>query len=278
MVYIILPVFKRVSLTNSFIESVRGASNVDVRFVIVDDETSIYSNYEQFKTNDDVIALKTTGDVWWCKTVFIGIEYLIDTIPSDEFPDDIIIIANNDVRVQSNTFNILDMLDDNCILHPLTRLKDTGFVVSSGCKVLSWFPYITKHNFNIQKELIDVDMLTARFLCMKGAVLLKNGNISDQLLQYHGDSEFTLRAKLNGINNYIVTNIIVTLDDNDNSAINQKSITNYFKSSFNETKSNSIKQKYLFLRCNFGVVKSLLIALSMFINGLVKVFLRKVRG
>lgn len=278
MIYIILPVFKRVSLTASFVESVRNSTDLNVHFIIVDDEGSEYSNYNAFLNSDDVTVLKTKGDVWWCETVYIGIKHLFDSTQAHELADDFIVIANNDVQVNNETFKIFDILDDNCILHPLTKLKCNGDIISSGCKVKSWLPFITDHSIEKKSKLTSVDMLTARFLCMKGSVLLKNGNISSCLLQYHGDSEFTLRATKKGIKNYIVNDIEVSLDDNDNSAVNQKSLIGYLKSSFNEKKSNSIKQKYLFLRCNFGVLKSQLIVLNMFFNGFIKTCLRKVFG
>lgn len=278
MIYIILPVFKRVEFTRRFMESVRKTKKTDVLFIIVDDEKSIYSNFYSFMNDKDVVVLKTTGDVWWCKTVSIGIDYLFSNIPKEIFLKDVVIIANNDVQVQSNIFNILEELNDNCIVHPITKLLGTKEIVSSGCKVISWLPFITEHPANFDKPLIEVDMLTARFLCLKGSVLVRNGNINSKLLQYHGDSEFTLRAKYNDIKNYIVNNVFVTLDDNDNSAINQKSFFNYFRSINDETKSNSMKQKYLFLRCNFGVLKSFLIASNMVLNGFVKVFIRKCFG
>ena len=278
MIYVILPVFKRVEMTARFIESVRKEGNDEVRFIIVDDEKLAYSNYTVFSGCEDVIALKTEGDVWWCRTVSMGIDYVFENIPKDILINDIIVIANNDVQIQSNTLDIMDELDDNCIMHPITKLLSTGEIISSGCRVSSWLPFITNHKVNLKESLTKVDMLTARFLCMKGSVLLKNGNISKDLLQYHGDSEFTLRASINGVENFINTNFFVTLDDNENSAINLKNITNYFKYSFNETKSTSIKQKYIFLRCNFGPAKSFLITFSMFINGFVKVFLRKFFG
>ena len=278
MIYIILPVFKRVEFTRRFMESVRKTKKADVRFIIVDDEKSIYSNYYSFINEEDVDVLKTAGDVWWCKTVHQGIEYLFSSVKKDVFFNDVVIIANNDVQVQSDIFNILDKLNDNSIYHPITKLVDTQEIVSSGCKVTSWLPFITKHPMDVNSPIAQVDMLTARFLCMKGSVLLKNGNINRELLQYHGDSEFTLRAKNNDIKNYIVSSVFVTLDDNDNSAIYQKSFSNFFKSIIDETKSNSIKQKYLFLRCNFGVLKSLLITSNMVVNGFVKVLIRKCFG
>jgi len=278
MIYIILPVFKRVEFTRRFMESVRKTKKTNVRFIIVDDEKSIYSNFYSFINEEDVDVLKTAGDVWWCKTVYQGIEYLLSSIKRDVLFNDVVIIANNDVLVQSDIFNILDKLNDNCIVHPITKLVDTKEIVSSGCKVTSWLPFITEHPTDINRPVVEVDMLTARFLCMKGSVLLKNGNVNRELLQYHGDTEFTLRAKKNDIKNYIVSSVFVTLDDNDNSAIYQKSFFNFFKSLIDETKSNSVKQKYLFLRCSFGVFKSFLITLNMAVNGFIKVFIRKCFG
>jgi len=278
MIYIILPVFKRVELTRRFIESVRETKRDDVLFIIVDDEISVYSSFDSFIDDKDVVVLKTAGDVWWCKTVSAGIDYLFSNIPSDKLLDDTVIIANNDVQVPSDIFNMLGKLDDNCIIHPTTKLVATNEIVSSGCKVKSWLPFITEHPKNRDGLTVEVDMLTARFLCMKGSVLLKNGNINTELLQYHGDSEFTLRARSKGIKNYIVADFVVTLDDNDNSAINQKSVLSFLNSVFDETKSNSIKQKFIFLRANFGFVKSLIITLNMTINGFAKVLLRKCFG
>ncbi|MCF9123503.1 glycosyltransferase family 2 protein [Vibrio parahaemolyticus] len=278
MIYIILPVFKRVELTGRFLDSVRNTGYA-VTFVICDDEPKEYSNFSKFCDDLDVIALKTDGDTWWCKTVSTGIDYLLESLSDSEFNSSIIIIANNDVTVDNDIFNILEYLDSNYsdIIHPETKILGTDKFVSSGCNIISWFPYITKHPMHLQRKT-KVDMLTARFLCMKGDVIRRVGNINTQLLQYHGDTEFTLRASREGFSCFIVPGNPVFLDDNDGSAIHQRSLSCYLKDLFDDTKSNSVKQKYILLSTMKNKFFSFAIVMSMAVNGLVKTFIRRIFG
>ncbi|MGG4675701.1 hypothetical protein ACLPIF_21000, partial [Providencia sp. Me1] len=88
-IYIIIPVFKRVELTNQFVNSIRSINN-NIKILIIDDSLGL-ENYNFFKELDDpsLILLKTQGDEWWCKTVNVGIDWLFD----NNIPDsDIIII------------------------------------------------------------------------------------------------------------------------------------------------------------------------------------------
>ncbi len=278
MIYVILPVYKRVELTKRFLESVRN-TGCAVTFVICDDEPIAFSNFSEFGDDADVIALKTSGDTWWCKTVSIGIDYLLKNKSNSEFNSSVVIIANNDVTVNDDIFDILEHLDldDNDIIHPETKILGSDTFVSSGCNVISWLPYITKHPKRLQCKT-KVDMLTARFLCMKGEVILNIGNINTQLLQYHGDTEFTLRASKKGYSCSIIPGHAVFLDDNDGSAIHQRSVKRYFKEMFDDTKSNSIRQKFILLRTMKNGVLSSAIVLSMVINGLLKTVIRGIFG
>lgn len=268
-VFIIVPVFKRENLTESFINSILlQNSDFSIEFIVVDDDSDLYGNFTNLSQRNNVTCLKTHGDAWWCGTVRYGIDYFNSYVTCKE--DDIIVIANNDVIVKDGELDkILKNVASNEICHPQT-FTDKGEEISSGAKVISWFPFITIHpKFGwTSVSKVDIDLCPARFMCMYVSTLRKVGNVSENLVQYQGDYDLSLKAKRKNIELKIIKGAYCQVYDGDTGLKTHNIITlGQFISSFYETRSsNNLKYRWLFVRNHFNFFLSVLIFTSMFIN------------
>lgn len=277
MVYkyvIVVPVFRRLELTIKFLDSVQFNLN-EVLFVIIDDSPT-REHFDYFNDTQNIKVLTTEQEAWWCGCTRIGLHYLenLDGISEET----ILVIANNDVELGNCDWTLLDdyLSLDNTIVHPVSIDQD-GKEISSGCKVISWFPYVTNHPKNFNSNKIQIDLCTARFLCMKYKTYKRVGNIAINLIQYHGDNDFSFRAKKLGVNTYIVSNLFCTVHNLDTGTKehNTSSFTNLLES-FNDLKSpNNISSRYNFISNHFNKVFSVAICLSMTLNTLVKFIFNK---
>lgn len=279
MIYIIVPTFARTELTKCFLDSIEKSIEKDYFIIIIDDhpDNVTLKNLKEEKT---LKILTPEKELWWVGSINLGIKTLVEHYRLKD--DDVVIFANNDVQIDKISFNFLysELLqNDNQILHPRTFDQDKQ-EVSSGAKVLSFFPYITKHpkNFKSEKELVD--MGTARFLMMSGKTLKTVGYINTNLVQYLGDNDFTLRAsKIYNINTYIVRDATCRLDDTQTGAKNNNidSFKGLYKSFFSIKSPNNIKYRFRFFKNFFGKIGAFFIVLSMTLNVFVKYIIRKTK-
>jgi GT2 family glycosyltransferase len=274
--YVVVPVFKRLELTKDLYDSLNKQID-NLEFIVVDDDP-ILDNYNYFKSDklSNCTALKTNGDKWWCGTTYEGLDYLLKKI--DIHDDDVVVIANNDVTLPDGEWSTINsFIKDDCMIHPRTFTSDYK-EISSGSRVISWFPFITKHPVGKNlAQLEGIDLCTARLLVLNYKVLKIVGNISLNLKQYQGDNDFSLRAKSKGVSTYILTESKCIVSDND-SDLRSNQIDTFRKLyiSFSAIRSsNNLKYRFEFLNNHFSKFNALLILSSMMFNIFVKFVSRK---
>ncbi|MEZ5082507.1 MAG: glycosyltransferase family 2 protein [Bacteroidales bacterium] len=191
-------------LTNLFAD--RKIDNLEAEYsvVIVDDNSTdgswewIQKNYPQVK------LLKGTGDLWWGGGINKAVNYALDELKSD-----FIIWWNNDIIADenyfSNLYNLLKNTDNRTILgakiyyaHDKEMVWSMGgiFNSTSGFKVMNAFGEKDCEKFS---GPFTCDWLTGMGTVTHRSVYETIGMIDDHNFpQYHGDSDFTLRAKKAG--------------------------------------------------------------------------------
>lgn len=277
MVYkyvIVVPVFRRLELTIKFLESVQRNLNV-VLFIIVDDSPD-REHFNYFSNSSNIRVLTTEQEAWWCGCTRLGLDY-VDTLDCIS-GETILVIANNDVELGDCDWSSLDDLLEQSggMVHPITLDQD-GNEISSGCNVLSWFPYVTHHPKNICADFVNIDLCTARFLCLKYLDYMKIGNISINLTQYHGDNDFSLRAKKLGVSASITPKLFCTVHNADTGMKehNVLKISELFKSFWDIKSPNNIDSRFRFVSNHFNLFVSIFICSSMFTNTVAKFVVRK---
>jgi len=272
VIYILVPTFARIKETKKFLNSIEQSIDKDYLIILIDDHPEKIT-FKSIQQNNKVKIISSEKEIWWVGSINLGIHMLFDAY--DLKDQDIIIFANNDIQIDKKSFELLlSQLkkDRNQIVHPRTFNQD-GLEVSSGAKILSSFPYVTKHPRNFIEEKKAVDMGTARFLMMCGSVLKQVGFINKNLLQYGGDNDFTLSAnRFYNINTYIVKDAVCTLDDNLTGIKNHnlQNIKELYKSFFSIKSPNNIKYRYKLFQKFFGKIGAFFITLSISFNTIVK--------
>lgn len=279
MIYILVPTFARVEETKKFLSSIQESIEKEYLVLIIDDHPDKVTK-KSIEQNEKVKVLPSEKEIWWVGSINLGIQTLFEQYGLKD--DDIVVFANNDVQIDKKSFELLHgeiKKDKNQIVHPRTFDQD-GIEVSSGTKIISFFPYITKHPKNFKEEKKLIDMGTARFLMMSGEVLKKVGYINQELIQYLGDNDFTLSAKrFYNIDTYILRDAICRLNDIQTGIknTNMQNVNELYKSLFSIKSPNNIKYKYKFFKKFFGRVGAFFIVISMTLNVFVKYMIRKVK-
>ena len=272
MIYILLPTYARVEETKSFIESIYDSINENFMIIIIDDHPENIT-YRSLRKDINIKIYKPEKELWWVGSINKGIKVLLEDIKI--LDDDIIIFANNDVIINKKCFlEIINILDEDeiQIVHPRT-LDYENNELSSGTKIYSFFPYITMHPKNFVAKKYQIDTGTARFLSFKGIVLKKVGYINNNLLQYGGDNDFTLRAtKLFDIKCYILRDAFCRLNDNDTGMKSYNIVTiKELLSSFKSIKSpNNIYFRYEQYRNVYNGFYAFFIVVSLTLNSFLK--------
>lgn len=278
MIYILVPTFARVKETKAFLSSINQSIKHDYLAIIIDDhpQKETLKNIEQ---NNNLNIFPSEKELWWVGSINMGIQILLDKY--DLKDQDVVVFANNDIQIDKNSFELLyNELKKNItqIVHPRT-FDQKGNEVSSGAKIISFLPYITKHPKDFTKEKEAIDMGTARFLMMGGSVLNQVGFINPNLVQYGGDNDFTLSAKrLHNIKTYILRDAICILEDSLTGIKNHniKGIRELFKSFFSIKSPNNFKYRYILFKKFFGKAAAFFISASMSLNTVVKFVIKKV--
>tara|TARA_B100000945_G_scaffold295367_1_gene272799 strand:- start:646 stop:1497 length:852 start_codon:yes stop_codon:yes gene_type:complete len=278
VIYILVPTFERVEETKKFLHSIQQSIEKDYLILIIDDHPDKIT-FKSIQQNEQIKILLSEQELWWVGSINLGIQKLFDKY--DIKKEDIVVFANNDIQIDKNSFEILYneiKKDKSQIIHPRT-FDQEGFEVSSGAKIATFFPYITKHPKDFKKEKELIDMGTARFLMTSGSVLNKVGYINQHLVQYGGDNDFTLSAKrFHNINTYIIRDAICRLEDSQTGIKNHniQNIKELYESFFSIKSPNNFKYRYKFFKKFFGQVGAFFIITSMTFNTIVKFFIKSI--
>tara|TARA_B100000780_G_scaffold87396_1_gene60128 strand:+ start:12135 stop:12965 length:831 start_codon:yes stop_codon:yes gene_type:complete len=276
VIYILVPTFARIEETKKFLNSLEASIHEDYLVLVIDDHPENIT-FKSIQENYRVKVFPSQEELWWVGSINLGIQKLFHKY---ELKDkDTVVFANNDIEIDRNSFELLYSevkKNKTQIVHPRTFDQD-GIEVSSGAKIFSFFPYITKHpkNFSGKKKLVD--MGTARFLMMSGNVVNQVGYVNKNLVQYGGDNDFTLSAKkFHNIKTYILRDAICILDDTLTGIKNHniQNIKDLYNSFFSIKSPNNIKYRYRLFEKFYGNIGAFFITLSISFNTIIKFIIR----
>jgi GT2 family glycosyltransferase len=205
---IIMPVYNGLNFTKRALANLSEAiENVKkdiltISLIVVDDGSTDGTSEFIRKEYPDTIIMKGDGSLWWSGGMNYGARFACDEIRSDY-----IALWNNDITCKSDYFSILNEIinnsDDQVIIGSKIYASNNlvwsmgGFYNPfTGKKTqLGWF----MPDDQVFEKTVSVDWLPGMGTILHTDVIRKIGywdNIS--FPQYHGDSDFTYRAKLAG--------------------------------------------------------------------------------
>jgi GT2 family glycosyltransferase len=207
---IIIPIHNSIEYTKNALRdlysSLKKVSDPAWQFevVVVDDGSDDGSGAWIKDQYPDVHLCQGNGELWWSGSVNLGMDYAIGELGSD-----FIIWWNNDIYPAVDYFtNLLTVLSDHT--DPVV-LGSKIYVAGSPDHVWSYGGYFHRrwgHSFMVGNSVADgpefsqpkeVDWLAGMGTIIPGMIVNKVGRLNDaDFPQYHGDIDYTYRAKLAG--------------------------------------------------------------------------------
>lgn len=216
---ILLPVFNHIENTKACLENLKSGTSIESEFnfrIILIDDGSIDGTSDYVESfYPDIDILKGDGDLWWSGAVNLGARYAIN-----ELKVDYIILWNNDIRAEKDYFSklikVLSQVDHETIIgskilvleNPDTMWSMGGYFHPTTGKY-GMYGYYEKELEKYKKSII-VDWLTGMGTIIPRKVIETIGYWDNKNFpQYHGDSDFTYRAKLNGFKITVNPSLII---------------------------------------------------------------------
>ena len=263
-VFIVIPVFGNVNLTENFINSIELTGKE--RVILIDDNPLRLHAY--FIHRQGIEVVNGNGTNFWGGSVNLGLDYISHKYKPEAH--DMIILANNDVTCNFNLEEVYSMRLDirNSVFHP--QVKDiSGRYVKSCGRIRQWFPFIVEYPLADSSNYSCIDTLTGRFLIVSWENITSVGGISKNLPHYGGDSDLGLKFRKIGVQSYLINTIDCCVNMAQTGVHASMHLGNLYNLLFNIKSSYCLKYRWRFVRNHKSFVYSILIMLSIYIKLLI---------
>lgn len=235
--FIVIPVFNRLNFTINCLKSLEAQSYQNHTVILVDDGSTDGTTAFVRGNFPRVIVLETTGDLFWTKSINIGIKYALQN------KADYVLTLNNDTICPPEFLE--KMMDwagqkPEALLGALAVDSGTGKIVYGG-EVLYWASNTKKILKNTlpleqQKGIHPSTIFPGRGLLIPKIVFDKIGLFEEELLpHYYADYDFTAKAVRKGFSlycNYDAKLLTYPEESGDRNIRKNKSFKNYFNHLF----------------------------------------------
>lgn len=238
---IIIPVFNGLSYTKKCLKSLNelrdtaGVSEDRVQIVIVDDGSKDGTSDWVTKNYASAHLLYGDGNLWWSGGINKGVRYALYELKSDY-----ILWWNNDILPHKDylveLFNIIEKTPVNIIIGSKIFGLHQNHIWNMGGRFDSasgtFYLYGPNHNYKGSfQQPTEADWLPGMGTTIHHSVFRKIGFCDEKRFpQYHGDSDFTYRAKKAGFRLFAYPNLIIYNDTTNTGLIHGGSFKNLFKS------------------------------------------------
>lgn len=254
---ILIPVYNGLSFTKKCLEGLFSQINLlddkSVKFyvVVIDDgskdgtEKWIKENYSQ------VIVLVGDGNLWWSGAINKGAIYSLNELKADY-----LLLWNNDIYTDKEYFSILtglvkdnkpEVIGSKIYYGPeFVKIWSAGgfFNPYNGKKSLYGCQMNDGEKF---QSVMEVDWLPGMGTLIHRSVIEKIGYWDNERFpQYHGDSDFTIRAKANGFKVIMNPNLKIWNDKTNSGLWHKGRFDLFIKSLFNIRSNHNIKKEVQF--------------------------------
>ncbi len=281
---IVYPVFNGLQHTQNGLHSLFSLQKIDTQnakiHVVIVDDGSTDGTYEWIKNNyPQVHLLKGKGNLWWSGGINMAVRYAIDQLECDY-----IVWWNNDILAKADYFSVLITLlkhdDINTIIgskiyhaHLKNTIWSMGglFDPKSGRKSMIGS---AETDSLMYEEITECDWLPGMGTITHKSVYERIGMLdAENFPQYHGDSDFTFRAKKVGYK-IIVNPALKIFNDTLHSGIRHSESSRRLIQSLFSIKSNyNIGKDYLFYKKHSESIVAysiLIVKYSKYIGGFFK--------
>lgn len=246
---ILIPVFNGISFTQKCLNNLYGIFSTmgelarQFRIVLIDDGSTDGTREWVEQHYPDTVVLTGDGNLWWSGGINKGIEYTLQTLQCDYT-----LWWNNDIHCAGDYFINLLSLSERLPEHVIAGSKiyyaDNQNVVWSmggrfnprnGEKTVKGMNEADSPVFDQETE---ADWLPGMGTLIHRSVYKKTGLVNaKEFPQYHGDSDFTYRAKLDGFIIRVYPQLKIW-NDKTNSGLQQIDTASLLVRSLSDIRSN----------------------------------------
>jgi GT2 family glycosyltransferase len=257
-VSVIIPVFNGLEYTKKCLENLSNLKETikcreNVLEIILVDDGSTDGTYQWVeKRYPEVHLLRGNGNLWWSGGINTGTDYALN-----ELNTDYILWWNNDIICQPDYFDqLFSILNSNksgsLVGSKIYRLHENliwgmggRFDPKKGVKYMHGDKQPDSEQY---MKPLDVDWFPGMGTTIHRSVFEKIGKLDTQNFpQYHGDSDFTFRAKKAGFNLIAYPQLVLYNDVSNTGLIHNNSFYNLYKSLTSIKSNYNIKKNILFL-------------------------------
>lgn len=278
MINIIIPVYNRINLTLKCIDSICKQKIFDELNIFIVDDGSTDNTSEIINQRYPFIKIiKGTGNLFSAGCFQLAISIVLKKCNLNDW----ILLISNDSELAPDTIiqlvNFAKLKKRKVLAGAMAiNLEDRQTIIRSGAIVYSWFFNILKHIYDRKKvnELANLEPRKVDFIpgrCLLHPVEMFNvvGNYNSKKFKHYGnDEEFSMRAKKNGFDSYIVPKSLIYVMPNRNIVKVKLSLQYFFFIFFNEKSSVNIVDK---LKITLAIVP-FYAKLTFFLIGIIKTF------
>lgn len=256
---IVYPVFNGLEFTRNSLNSLYSIHQIDrldanIQVVIVDDG-STDGTFDWIKNNfPQVSVLQGNGNLWWSGGINLAINHVMNNLNCDY-----ILWWNNDILAGENYFvNLIThckthdplLILGSKIFHSHNReiIWSMGglFDPKTGTKSLIGTAQQDSENFN---KPVECDWLPGMGTVTHISVYNKVGMLDERNFpQYHGDSDFTFRAKKAGYRIVVYPDLKIYNDTLHSGLRHNGNLKQLYQSLFTIRSNYNIKKDFLFYR------------------------------
>lgn len=261
-VAILMPVYNRIELTKKSVKTLDSIISddqfkiSDFHIVVIDDG-STDGTEDWLKINyPKVIVLKGNGNLWWSGGINLGADYAMSKLKAD-----FLLLWNNDIIPAKDYFQQLDNLlidiDDETIAGSKIfrydkERRDIIWSFGGFFNPRNGRRYLIGHGDYDSEEYVkprNVDWLPGMGTIIPMNVLKKIGLWDEKTFpQYHGDSDYTYRAKNAGYNILVFPQLIIWNDKTSSGFEHGGSFKGLFLSLTDKRSNSNFKKNFLFYK------------------------------
>lgn len=259
-IFIIVPVFNNVELTEKFLKSL-GNKKIYEKIILVDDNPK--KLHAKFYDSICIEVIYGDGTNFWGGSINLGINYLNNNYLIQN--DDLIIFANNDIVINFNFLDIFKRAYDfnKSAFHVQVKDNKSNYIKSCG-KIKFWFPFLQEYPRGFKEEIREVDTLTGRFLILSGFLLKNIKCIDPRLPHYGGDTDLGLKLKAKGFKSHLLRDFTCNVDLKQTGMVENAKISQLYSLLTDIKSSFCIKYKWVLVRNHNNLFFSILVMLSIY--------------
>ncbi|MFW5803664.1 MAG: glycosyltransferase family 2 protein [bacterium] len=283
---ILIPVFNNLNYTKTCLLNLKSQlvdidsekEKIYFEIVLIDDGSKDGTYQWVLDNYKNVHILRGDGKLWWSGSINLGTKYAIN-----ELKTDYILWWNNDIIAGDNYFmELMKIIKNNTDYHligsKVFRLNENliwgmggTFNPKTGIKYMNGERQSDNQSY---KKSLHVDWFPGMGTTIHKNVFIKIGLLDNKRFpQYHGDSDFTFRAKKAGFNLIAYPGLRIYNDVSNSGLIHKGSVNKLFQSMISIKSNYNLKKDFLFYRIHTSGIlpyKVLIIKYSRYVGGFFK--------